>query len=142
MNNYVYFDMDGTISDLYGVHNVFNRLDNLDATPYLEAKPINKYINMLKEFKTMGYHVCILSCLGIISEDKFDKDTIHYKNEWLNRYIGSKYIDERIYIPNTKHKEQYITHPGILVDDDDRVLVNWNGDRIKAINDNKMLSNK
>ena len=42
MSNTVFFDMDGTIVDLYGVENVFKRLDNGDATPYAEAKAINE----------------------------------------------------------------------------------------------------
>ena len=137
MSKLVYFDMDGTISDLYGVSNIFNRLDSLDASVYYEAKPINKYIDMLKEFHNMGYKVIILSCLGMISEKQFDIDTINNKNKWLDEYVGDKYIDERIYLPYTKHKEQYIAEYGILVDDDDKVLMNWNYDRIKAINNNK-----
>lgn len=140
-NKIVYFDMDGTLVDLYGVTNVFKRLDTLDASVYLEAKPIDKYINMLKEFTTLGYKVVILSCLGMISEEQFDKDTIYNKDIWLNKYIGSEYIYDRIYIPNTKHKEEYISKYGygILVDDDIRVLNNWNYDRIHAINDNKAI---
>ena len=36
---------------------------------------------------------------------EFDKETIHNKGVWLDKYVGKEYIDERIYIPNTKHKE-------------------------------------
>ena len=136
MKKIVYFDMDGTLADLYGVANVFKRLDTLDANVYSEAKPIDTYINMLKEFHNMGYKVVILSCLGMISDKQFDRDTVRNKGLWLDKYVGREYIDERIYIPNTKHKEQYIRDYGILVDDDDRVLMNWNYDRIKAINNN------
>lgn len=138
MNKVVYFDMDGTIADLYGVTNCFKRLDALDASVYADAKPIDKYINMLKEFKHMGYKVIILTCLGMISDPKFDKETIHNKGVWLDKYVGREYIDERIYIPNTKHKESYTNMfgKGILVDDDTKVLCNWNFDRIQAINNN------
>ena len=89
----------------------------------------------------MGYKVIILTCLGMVSDPKFDKETIHNKGVWLDKYIGKEYIDERIYIPNTKHKESYINifGKGILVDDDARVLRNWNFDRIQAINDNKII---
>lgn len=140
MNKVVYFDMDGTIADLYGVSDCFKRLDNMDAAVYSEAKPIDKYINMLKEFHTMGYKVVILSALGMVSSKQFDEDTIRNKGIWLDTYVGKEYIDERIYIPNTKHKELYqLFGKGILVDDDDRVLMNWNYDRIKAVNDNKVI---
>lgn len=137
MEKIVYFDMDGTIANLYAVTNVFERLDGLDATVYSEALPINKYIDMLKEFKYMGYKVVILSCLGMISEEKFDKDTISNKNKWLDMYVGKEFIDDRIFIEYTKHKENYVKEGGILVDDDDKVLMNWKWDRIKAINKDK-----
>lgn len=137
MSKIVYFDMDGTIANLYAVENVFDRLDALDASVYSEALPINKYIGMLRGFKELGYKVIILSCLGMISEDKFDKDTIDYKNKWLDKYVGKEYIDDRIFIEYTKHKENYIKEGGILVDDDDKVLMNWKWDRIKANNKDK-----
>lgn len=139
MTKVVYFDMDGTIANLYAVNDCFKRLDALDANVYSEALPINKYIDMLKEFKHMGYKVIILSCLGMISEPTFDKNTIDNKNKWLDKYVGTEYIDERIYIPNTKHKEQYIKEYGILVDDDIRVLYNWQYDRIWANNKDKAI---
>lgn len=140
-NKVVYFDMDGTLVDLYGVTNVFKRLDDLDASVYSEAKPINKYIDMLKEFKSMGYKVIILSCLGMVSSKEFDKETIINKGKWLDTYVGKEYIDERIYIPNTKNKFKYTSMygKGILVDDDVRVLNNWYYDRIHAINNNKAI---
>lgn len=139
MKNIVYFDMDGTLADLYGVRDVFKRLDTLDASVYAEASPLHKYISYLKEFKEMGYKVVILSCLGMISSPTFDKDTIQYKNEWLDKYIGKEYIDDRIYIEYTKHKENYVTEGGLLVDDDATVLRNWKWDRIHAINENKII---
>lgn len=137
MAKIVYFDMDGTIANLYAVNNVFERLDNLDAKVYEEATPIIKYIEMLKEFKAMGYKVIILSCLGMISEKQFDIDTIKYKNNWLDKYVGKEYIDDRMFIEYTKHKENYVKEGGILVDDDDKVLCNWKWDRIKAENKHK-----
>lgn len=139
MKKIVYFDMDGTIADLYGVENVFKRLDALDASVYLEAEPIQEYIQMIRDFHHMGYEVNILSCLGMISEEVFDKNTKENKDKWLDKYVGCEYINKRIYIPNTKHKEEYIDAIGILVDDDERVLVNWPYDRIRAIPKNKAI---
>ena len=34
------FDMDGTIADLYGVENWFEKLRAYDASPYLSAEPM------------------------------------------------------------------------------------------------------
>ena len=56
-NKIIYFDMDGTLADLYSVDNVFKKLDSYDVSPYIDAKPINKYINLLKEYKNNGYTI-------------------------------------------------------------------------------------
>lgn len=130
--NTIYFDMDGTIADLYTVSNVFTRLDSFDATPYSEALPIEKNISLLKDYKSKGYKVVILSCLSKITNDKMDKDTCTNKDKWLNRYVGKEYIDERIYIPYTKHKEDYVKESGILVDDDATIRQNWSWASIAA----------
>lgn len=122
----IYFDMDGTLSNLYAVDDVFNKLDNWDCTPYKDALPINKNIELLKQYKHNGYRVVILSCLSKITNEQFDVDTIQCKNMWLDMYVGKQYIDERIYIPYTKHKEMYVHSNGILVDDDKVILSNWN----------------
>lgn len=123
---YVYFDMDNTLCDLKGVENVWERLDNYDVTPYIECMPINKNIELLKKYKSMGYVVVILSCLSRVTNKEFDRQTIEAKSKWLDMYVGKQYIDMRMYIPYTKHKEDYVWNRGTLVDDDIVILSNWN----------------
>ena len=101
-NKTIYFDMDGTLADLYSVDNVFKKLDSYDVSPYIDAKPINKYINLLKEYKNKGYTIIILSCLSKITNNKYDRELVNAKGKWLDKYVGKEYIDERIYIPYTK----------------------------------------
>ena len=36
----IYFDMDGTIADLYGVENWLDFLINEKPTPYIKARPL------------------------------------------------------------------------------------------------------
>lgn len=121
----IYFDMDGTLAELYSVDNVFKKLDTFDVSPYVEAKPIDKYINMLKEYKNNGYKIIILSCLSKITNDGYDRQTVNAKGLWLDKYVGRKYIDERIFIPYTKNKSTYVYKKGILIDDDINVCNNW-----------------
>lgn len=40
MNTTIFFDMDGTIADLYSVENWLEYLINADALPYEIAKPL------------------------------------------------------------------------------------------------------
>lgn len=143
----VYFDMDGTLADLYGVHDVFKRLDSNDATVYLEAGPIPKYVDMLKEFKAMGYMTGIITAGSRFPagtpeaiRDKMNEDTAEAKQQWLHENGISPYIDSFQFVPYGVSKYEVAKDKtGILVDDDDRVLDTWYSDRIKAINDHKAI---
>lgn len=124
-NKIIYFDMDGTLADLYSVDSVFKKLDTFNVSPYVEAKPINKYIDMLKEYKNNGYKIIILSCLSKITNDDYDRQVVNAKGIWLDKYVGREYIDERIFIPYTKDKSTYVYKKGTLIDDDINVCNNW-----------------
>lgn len=143
----VYFDMDGTLADLYGVHDVFKRLDNNDASVYLEAEPILKYVNMLRSFKEMGYYVGIITAGSRFPpntpeavRDKMNEETAENKQQWLDEQGLSPFIDSFQFIPYGVSKYEVAKDKtGILVDDDDRVLSTWYSDRIKAVNANKAI---
>lgn len=147
MGRTVYFDMDGTLADLYGVHDVFKRLDNNDASVYIEAAPIPKYVEMLKEFKNMGYMVGIITAGSRFPpgtpddvRDKMNEDTAEAKQQWLQEQGLSSYIDSFQFIPYGVSKYEVAEDKtAILVDDDDRVLSTWYSDRIKAVNEHKAI---
>lgn len=121
----VYFDMDGTIADLYGVEDVFKKLDNYNASPYIEAKPIDKIINMIYEYKNKGYRVGVISWLSKITNAQFDEETIAAKKEWLKKNIDIAF-DELHLVPYGTNKYDIAKDKdGILVDDDERVRITW-----------------
>ena len=54
----IYFDMDGTIADLYGVENWLNDLRTERTTPYEIATPLcdlERATDLLNELKDLGY---------------------------------------------------------------------------------------
>ena len=54
----IWFDMDGTIADLYGVENWLEMLRNEDATPYRNARPLvrlNVLARLLNRLQREGY---------------------------------------------------------------------------------------
>ena len=134
MKKTIYFDMDNTLNRFYQVPNWIPRLQSDDASVYYDAQPWYKYISLLKNYKSNGYKVIILTCLSYDTNKERDEDTIYYKKEWLKDYVGMEYIDDVRIIPYTHHKEDYADEHGILVDDDDRVLVNWPWETIKVTN--------
>lgn len=141
----VYFDMDGTLADLYGVHDVFHRLDNNDASVYFEAAPIPEYVEMLKEFKRMGYRVGIITAGSRFPpgtpedvKEVMNVETEKAKRAWLKKQQLTGYIDTFQFIPYGVSKYDVAEDKtAILVDDEDKVLNKWFSDRIKAVNKNK-----
>lgn len=120
MKKMIWFDMDGTIANLYGVENWLDYLLNEDTTPYSEAKPL---LNMsllaryIHKVQAAGYGVGIISWGSKHSTDEFLNKVGCAKFHWLNKHLPSVTFD-KIYI------EHYGTHKfnrcggGILFDDE------------------------
>lgn len=136
----MYFDMDGTLVNLYAVKDVFKRLDNNDATPYREAPEIPEYVQMLRDAKNMGYRIGIITAgsrfpPGTSEEvkDKMNKETEENKKKWLEEHGLMPFIDTFQFVPYGVSKYDVAEDKtGILVDDDEKVLRTWFSDRIKA----------
>jgi hypothetical protein len=127
----IYFDMDGTIADLYAVENWLSRLRDEDATPYLEARPMCDMTilsELLIEAKTQGYGIGIITWLSKGATKAYKKAVRQAKKQWLNNYLGIK-LDEAHFIQYGTRKD-YVAKDkkGILFDDDERVRMRWRGE--------------
>lgn len=146
-NRTIYFDMDGTLANLYGVParqfhgqsmNVFQRLDNNDARVYGEAKPIMSNVNLLKTLKRAGYRIGIITAGSRFPpgtppqvQAQMNHDTLLEKKNWLSRY--GIWVDEFKFTPYGVPKiNSAADKKGVLIDDEDKVLRNWPGMAIKA----------
>ena len=75
MNKAIYFDMDGTIADLYGQKDWLDRLIAKDETPYANATVLvnmsllARYLNRLQK---QGYTIGIVSWLAKGSTKDYD----------------------------------------------------------------------
>lgn len=80
--NTIYFDMDGTIADLYGVDGWLDKLRAFDATPYRDAKPLiklNVLAKMLHQLQKRGYKIGVISWLSKTSTADYDKQVTSAK---------------------------------------------------------------
>ncbi len=126
----IYFDMDGTIADLYSVENWLLRLRDEDAAPYLEAKPMcNMAIlsELLTKAKAQGYGIGIITWLSKGATKAYKKAIRQAKKQWLNNYLGVE-LDEAHFVQYGTRKD-YVAKDkkGILFDDDERVRMYWKG---------------
>ena len=127
----IYFDMDGTIADLYAVKNWLPRLRNEDATPYLEARPMCNMIilsELLIEAKAQGYGIGIITWLSKDATKAYKKAIKQAKKQWLNNYLGVE-LDEAHFVQYGTRKD-YVAKDkkGIIFDDDKRVRMWWKGE--------------
>lgn len=125
----IYFDMDGTIADLYSVNEWETKLNSQDATPYSEAQPIVNMEELTKicnEFAQLGITIGIISWLAKNSNKQYDKEVRQAKKEWLNKYFPIVQEIHFIKYGTTKLKSAKIKK-SILVDDNKKVRDGWHG---------------
>lgn len=126
----IYFDMDGTIADLYAVENWLPRLRNEDAAPYLEARPMCNMIilsELLIKAKAQGYGIGIITWLSKGATKEYKKAVRQAKKQWLNNYLGVELAEAHFIQYGTRKDYVAKDKKGILFDDDERVRMFWKG---------------
>ena len=126
----IWFDMDGTIADLYGVDNWLEMLINFDPTPYVVAKPmlnLSLLARLMNKVQKNGFEICIVTALSKNSTVEYDEKVIEAKKRWLAQHLKSVQFDEVQFVPYTFVKNDVNTGNDILFDDEARHLEAWTG---------------
>ena len=122
----IYFDMDGTIVDFYGVENWLSSLERSQTKPYREARPLvnmRKLGNEIRRLQNLGYTVGIISWLAKNGSQEYNKRIIKAKKKWLIRHLGSVHFDEIHIIKYGTPKSLF--GKGILFDDEIQNRKEW-----------------
>ena len=131
MNTTIYFDMDGTIANLYGVNGWLKSIINRDASPYTNAEPMirmNSLARVLNNLIKRGYKVGIVSWLAKNSTEEYDKAVTEAKLNWLKTHLKSVEFEEIHIVPYGTPKHEVVANPnGILFDDEEPNRTNWLG---------------
>lgn len=134
MTTTIYFDMDGTIADLYSVPNWLPLLRAYDPKPYAEAKPLvnlNSLARILNRLQRQGFRIGIISWLSKTSTPEYDAKVTAAKEKWLAKHLSSVDFDEIHIVPYGVPKQNFATANDILFDDEAKNRENWIG---KAFN--------
>lgn len=150
----IYFDMDGTIADLYAVDGWLYDLTHNIPRPYAEAVPMlnmslfARYLNQLRRF---GYNLGIVSWLSKVSDEEYDKAVTEVKLKWLKIHLKSVIFDEIHIVKYGTPKQEIVENPfGILFDDEENNRENWSGqafnvddilDTLKSLIEMEKISN-
>jgi len=131
MSKAIYFDMDGTIANLYGVDGWLDMLIAKDETPYAIAEPmvrLSSLARILNRLQKKGFTIGIVSWLAKNSTNEYDERVANAKREWLAKHLKSVQFDEIHIVPYGTPKETIVNIPnGILFDDEKRNRDNWIG---------------
>lgn len=128
MEKAIWFDMDGTIANLYGVENWLPKLRNADPSPYAEAKPLVRMASLarvLNRLQKNGYKIGVISWLSKNGSENYGEAVATVKREWLACHLKSvrfDYIDIVAYGTPKQNGRN-----GILFDDEEQNRNAWNG---------------
>ena len=129
MNKAIYFDMDGTLANLYGVEGWLEKLRNYDASPFAEATVMlnmQALAHRLNALQQLGYTIGIISWSSKESNEEFDKRVAEEKAAWLAKHLSSVKWDEIHITAYGKRKSKVAkVKGGLLFDDNPKVRREW-----------------
>lgn len=124
----IYFDMDGTLANFYGVNGWLSDLERSDPRPYIEAKPLFDFTLLTSELlrlKALGYHIGIISWLSKCGTPDFNNVVTQVKREWLTKYLPLIEWDEINIVNYGTPKSTVAREKGYLFDDEERNRNEW-----------------
>lgn len=130
-DTWIWFDMDGTIADLYGVENWLEYLISSNSLPYEIAKPLlrlSALARILNRLQAQGFKIGIISWLSKNSNMAYDEKVTSAKMKWLKKHLSSVAFDEINIVPYGTAKETFAkSDKDILFDDEEKNRMNWTG---------------
>lgn len=127
----IWFDMDGTIADLYGVPDWLPQLRAGNPAPYLAAGSLinlSQLAKLLHKAQKAGFQIGIISWLSKNSTAEYSQKVAQAKQKWLKRHLPSVSWDEIVIVDYGVNKNNFLkTENDILFDDEQRNRDAWSG---------------
>lgn len=140
----IWFDMDGTIADLYGVENWLPMLRASDPAPYMLAKPLvrlSALARVLNRLQAKGYEIGVISWLSKTGTPRYNAEVTAAKYAWLAKHLPSVDFDEIHIVPYGTPKQIFAKPNDILFDDEKPNREAWTGKAFDADNIMGVLKN-
>lgn len=127
----IFFDLDGTLADLYGVENWLQHLISFNPFPYENAKPLlnlQALARVLNRLQRKGFRIEVISWLSKTSTPEYDEAVTLAKLRWLRVHLASVSFDEINIVSYGVCKDTFRhTTADILFDDEKPNREAWNG---------------
>lgn len=114
----IWWDMDGTIANLYTVNDWLPKLRSEDPSPYAEAEVMwnmSQLARLMNQVQVMGYKLGIISWTSKGGSASYNEAVKQAKLEWLKQHLTSVNWD-RVYVVS------YGTPKSIVMDTEDDIL--------------------
>lgn len=124
----IWFDMDGTIANLYGVNGWLDDLINSNTRPYDEAEPLlnfSVFARELHKLQRKNIKIGIISWLSKSGTEEYNERVTVSKLKWLKKHLPSVVWDEIHIVSYGTPKST--CGSGILFDDEEANREEWNG---------------
>ena len=126
MEKMIWFDLDGTIADLYGVERWLEDLRTENVRPYREARPLvnmSALARVLHTAQKRGYKIGVVSWTSKGGSGSYAIMTKAAKRDWLKKHLPSVKWDrvDIITYGTPKHRGRR----GILFDDEEANREAW-----------------
>lgn len=127
----IYFDMDGTIANLYAVENWLPKLRASDPSPYKEAAVmlnmsiLARYLNKLQK---LGYEIGIISWTSKGGDNNYNRAVEIAKLNWLHEHLRSVSFNEIYIVEYGTPKQDFAEEEDILFDDNEEIRNDWTGE--------------
>lgn len=128
----VFFDMDGTVADLYGRENWLTELrSNIspfeDLNPLVDMEVLDSY---MKALKARNFHFSIITWTPMEATYNFHKQCEADKREWVTKYMpsNSQFDALRYGVPKQHSRIVNRREKNILIDDNPEVIEVWKAD--------------
>lgn len=142
MKQTIWFDMDGTIANFYGVNNWLEDLTNENARPYMEAEPLfpfASFAKLLHKCQKMGYAIGIVTWGAKFASENFNKMVENAKKAWLKKHLPSVEWDNFHFMVYGTNKNLVNNGNDILFDDEEQNRKSWQGKAYLPENINSVL---
>lgn len=130
MKGTIYFDMDGTLVNTYGVEGWLEDLKNEKTRPYVHAKPFESaFLSTLSRIIfTNQFNFGVITWGSKDASEKFDKRVEGVKRTWLKKYGFIEDVKDNFhFLHYGTPKSSVANNEGlkILIDDDAKVRAEW-----------------
>ncbi len=126
----IWFDMDGTIADLYGVDGWLDYIHNEDAKPYEIAKVLvnmNSFARIVNNLQRKGHQIGIISWTAKNGSAAYNEAVAAAKRKWLAHHLASVQFDAIEIRPYGYNKSNVASANDVLFDDEEQNRANWIG---------------